>query len=95
MDAIWQVKWVNRGTERGETLVTISGDGRVTEWSLKKGLSHVDLMTLKRIPNKLAQAEHIEDGIIARSAAGQCIDFPATDSSVYYVGTGGRALPCA
>lgn len=44
-----QVKWVNKGVERGETLVSISTDGRVVEWSMKKGLSCSPLMVLKRI----------------------------------------------
>lgn len=44
-----QVKWVNKGVERGETLVSISTDGRVVEWSMKKGLSYSALMVLKRI----------------------------------------------
>lgn len=43
-DAIWDIKWVCRehvvGTERSkvEFLYTISSDGRVLEWSVKKGL---------------------------------------------------------
>lgn len=44
-----QVKWVNKGAERGETFVSISTDGRVVEWSMKKGLSFGPLMVLKRI----------------------------------------------
>lgn len=44
-----QVQWVNKGVERGETLVSISTDGRVVEWSMKKGLSFSPLMVLKRI----------------------------------------------
>lgn len=43
------MKWVNKGAERGETLVSISTDGRVVEWSMKKGLSFSPLMVLKRI----------------------------------------------
>ena len=49
MDAVWQVKWVNKGQERGESLVSISSDGRVTEWSMKKGLSFTNLMLFKRV----------------------------------------------
>ncbi len=40
-DAVWQVKWVDKGQGRGERLVSISADGRITEWSTKKGLSGV------------------------------------------------------
>lgn len=37
-DAVWQVKWVAQG-ERGERLVSISTDGKVKVWSMKKGLT--------------------------------------------------------
>ena len=44
-DAVWQVKWVDKGQGRGERLVSISADGRVTEWSTKKGLVGVGTCT--------------------------------------------------
>ncbi len=40
-DAIWEVHWVgkgSKGSEKGEGLVSISSDGRIVEWSMKKGL---------------------------------------------------------
>ena len=39
-DAVWEVNWVNRGGkgDKGEALVSISSDGRIVEWSMKKGL---------------------------------------------------------
>jgi hypothetical protein len=88
LDAVWQVKWVSKGSERGENVVSISSDGRVTEWSMKKGLSFSDLMTLKRIPNPLLGSESRTDGVISRQASGHCIDFVKNDPSVYFVGTG-------
>jgi hypothetical protein len=45
---VWQVKWIVKGVERLETLVTISTDGRVLEWNLKKGLVVSTLMQLKK-----------------------------------------------
>jgi len=36
---------------KGEALVTISGDGRVIEWSFKKGLEYIDLTQLRRETN--------------------------------------------
>lgn len=86
-DAVWQVKWVDKGGDRGERLVTISTDGRVAEWSMKKGLTCVDLMVLKRVRNPLAAPEEKGDGVISRVAAGLCIDFPATDTTTYFAGT--------
>lgn len=37
-----------KGVERLETLVSISTDGRVLEWNLKKGLVMSTLMQLKK-----------------------------------------------
>ena len=38
---IWQLKWIEKergsGEERAEVLVSISTDGRVTQWSIRKG----------------------------------------------------------
>ena len=48
MDPVWQVKWIIKGVERLETLVSISTDGRVLEWNLKKGLVMSTLMQLKK-----------------------------------------------
>ncbi|OQR82348.1 Axonemal Inner Arm I1 Intermediate Chain Dynein [Achlya hypogyna] len=87
LDAVWQVEWVHKGSERGENIVSISSDGRVTEWSMKKGLSFSDLMTLKRVANPLLGSEARIDGVIARQASGHCIAFAEHDSSVYFVGT--------
>ena len=35
-DPVWQVCWVDRGQEQEERLVTISTDGRVTQWATTK-----------------------------------------------------------
>lgn len=38
---VWQLQWVSRdqggGDERDEILVSVSADGRVTKWSIRKG----------------------------------------------------------
>lgn len=48
MDPVWQLKWIVKGAERLETLVSISTDGRILEWNLKKGLVMSKLMQLKK-----------------------------------------------
>ncbi|KAI8926599.1 WD40-repeat-containing domain protein [Entophlyctis helioformis] len=59
-DPVWELKWVERervmGDEhsRGETLVSVSTDGRVTQWIVRKGLEFADLMTLKRLTKQKA-----------------------------------------
>ena len=35
-DPVWKLKWVDRGLEQEEMLVSISTDGRVTQWSTAK-----------------------------------------------------------
>mmetsp|Transcript_20533 Transcript_20533/g.41082 ORF Transcript_20533/g.41082 Transcript_20533/m.41082 type:complete len:762 (-) Transcript_20533:61-2346(-) len=79
MDPVWDCKWVDKGPERGESLVTVATDGRVLEWNMKKGLTLNPLMVLKRIGNS--------EGIISRQASGLCLDFPISDSTTYLTGT--------
>jgi WD40 repeat protein len=90
-DAVWQVKWVNKGLDRGENIVSISTDGRVSEWSMKKGLQYSDLMLLKRVQNSTGCSwrppQSKGEGIIVRHAAGMAFDFAPDSAGVYYVGT--------
>lgn len=46
-EAVWGVKWVQKN-DLGEVLVSVSTDGRVTQWDTKKGLVPTPIMTLKR-----------------------------------------------
>ncbi|KAJ3110400.1 WD repeat-containing protein 78 [Phlyctochytrium bullatum] len=54
-DPVWELKWVDRervigdDQSRGETLVSVSTDGRVCQWLIRKGIEYNDLMTLKRV----------------------------------------------
>jgi len=100
-DPVWQVKWVTKGIERIESLVSISTDGLIIEWNLKKGLSMNVIMSLKRsnnissnITNNVTgnpSASIVEEsnGWISRSASGFCFDFLPNDisSQIYIVGT--------
>lgn len=55
-DTVWQIKWIVRNADAHlESLISLSTDGRVKEWTMKKGLSHIDLMTLKRVPNQTGE----------------------------------------
>eukprot|EP01029_Cantina_marsupialis_P028200 TRINITY_DN775851_c0_g1_i1.p1 TRINITY_DN775851_c0_g1~~TRINITY_DN775851_c0_g1_i1.p1 ORF type:complete len:757 (+),score=150.43 TRINITY_DN775851_c0_g1_i1:115-2385(+) len=84
---VWQVEWVDDGPDKGESLVSISSDGRVTRWSIKKGLVHNDLMVLKRLANSAPGASSKDEGVIARHAAGMCFRFVPDEPSSYFVGT--------
>ncbi|KAJ8325836.1 hypothetical protein O5D80_006023 [Batrachochytrium dendrobatidis] len=102
-DPVWELKWVERerviGDEhsRGEALVSVSTDGRVTQWIIRKGLEFTDLMTLKRLSKeKSAPAatgattltgNEKSNSFIARQTGGLCFDFNPKDSNIYLVGT--------
>ncbi|OAJ36279.1 hypothetical protein BDEG_20471 [Batrachochytrium dendrobatidis JEL423] len=95
-DPVWELKWVERerviGDEhsRGEALVSVSTDGRVTQWIIRKGLEFTDLMTLKRLSKeKSAPAatgattltgNEKSNSFIARQTGGLCFDFNPKDS---------------
>jgi dynein intermediate chain 4, axonemal len=49
-DVIWELQWVEK-KDKGEFLISISGDGRIIEWSMKKGLEFTELKVLKRETN--------------------------------------------
>ena len=78
-DPVWQVKWLAKGQERSETLISISTDGNVLQWSLKKGLLVSLLMQLKR--------GGAGEGWISRQASGLCFDFAPDEHGTYITGT--------
>eukprot|EP00775_Hariotina_reticulata_P012390 gene12390-12525_t len=71
---VWKVRWVDRGPEREELLVSISTDGKVKAWTIAKGLDHSTLITLKRIPRRPASAT---PGNPATAAGGSSLGTPA------------------
>lgn len=90
MDAVWEVQWVGKGSgsnaEKGEDLVSISSDGRVVQWSIKKGLEYTDLMSLKRVANPTQREENIE-AMNFRPTAGFSFDFLKGEGSTYLAST--------
>ena len=50
---VWQVKWIvkdrSMGDDKNEHLVSIAVDGRVLQWSIRKGFESSQLMKLKRM----------------------------------------------
>jgi len=90
LDVVWETQWVPKnssgGGDKGETLVSISSDGRVVEWSMKKGLEYQDLMNMKRQGNPANKEDNIE-GINFRNTAGFSFDFLKGESSVYLAST--------
>ncbi|XP_002733663.1 dynein axonemal intermediate chain 4-like [Saccoglossus kowalevskii] len=92
---VWQLKWIEKergsGDDKGEVLVSISTDGRVTQWLIRKGFECSDLMKLKRISVKQGkkgqEAPKKTEAFISRQAPGTCFDFNAKDSNIYLAGT--------
>jgi WD40 repeat protein len=60
-NSVWDIQWISKGKgNKGESLVSISADGRITEWSMKKGLEYTDLMLLKRVASS-AKKDSVEN----------------------------------
>jgi WD40 repeat protein len=49
-DTVWEVKWQDKG-DKGESLYSISTDGFVKEWNIRKGLEFTDIMPMKSVAN--------------------------------------------
>lgn len=87
-EPVWGVKWVTKEAQKGgrQSLTSISTDGTVYQWSMKKGLVPHELMQLKRINNRAQfQGSHMDS--ISREASGLCFDFPINDGTQYFAGT--------
>lgn len=64
------MRWLDRGPEREELLVSISTDGHVKAWTIAKGLEHSTLITLKRVSRRLTSASSsLPAGSGAKAAA--------------------------
>ncbi|KAL4445579.1 hypothetical protein ABPG74_006130 [Tetrahymena malaccensis] len=88
-DAIWELNWIgkgNKGNEKGESLVSISSDGRIVEWNMKKELENTELMSLKKTQNPSSK-EQANEGTNFRQAAGFSMDFIRGEYSTYLAAT--------
>lgn len=95
-DIVWETKWIERPNDKNEMIVSISSDGRVKEWSLKKGLEVTDLMRMKKnlsYPDKTLSPfakyekpkENSKESLVFRDANGLSFDFPKNDTTIYYI----------
>ncbi|KAG1657267.1 hypothetical protein FOA52_010838, partial [Chlamydomonas sp. UWO 241] len=83
-DPVWKVRWLDRGHEREEPLVSVSTDGRVTQWSIAKGLEFFDLMRLKRVARRAAPGAPIAATQTTTNGSGN-------DGGKHSTGMGGAA----
>lgn len=93
---VGQVRWIEKETssevsEKIEILVSISKDGRVTSWSIRKGFESNDLMRLRRVGLSAKVAgksrEKKVEMFISRYDGGMCLDFNPIATNIYLVGT--------
>uniref|UniRef100_A0A667H071 Dynein axonemal intermediate chain 4 n=3 Tax=Lynx TaxID=13124 RepID=A0A667H071_LYNCA len=93
---VWQLQWIeqDRGTtgdDKREILVSISADGRISKWVIRKGLDCHDLMRLKRTTSssskKGGEKEKKGEALISRQAPGMCFAFHPKDTNIYLAGT--------
>ena len=80
-ECVWGVQWV------GQSLMSVSSDGLIMQWSMKKGLVPKPIMTLKRVLNVAQFAPAISAEGLSRTASALCFDFSRADPSQYFVGT--------
>ncbi|CAF2726680.1 unnamed protein product [Rotaria sp. Silwood2] len=97
---VWQLYWVEvekgRDDDTGEVLMSISTDGRVTQWLLRKGFESNDYMKLKRILSKQTVQKRDtgkdtkgprSENLLFRSSGGLCFDVCPDDKTIYLCGT--------
>jgi len=92
-DPVWKMRWIEQVPDM-DKLITISTDGRVTMWSITKGLEHSNLMKLKRVVARQPAAAQgpvstnmNTEAFISRRASGMSFSFCVHDPRVYIAGT--------
>ena len=77
---VWQVSWVikehSMGERKAEVLVSTSVDGRILQWSIRKGFESNQLMKLKRMVTpkplkKTTKSKHGHSHVNTAPAVGQ------------------------
>lgn len=96
-EAVWGMRWVKSGGPGMQMLTSVSSDGSVLLWNLKKGLEPKQIMNLKRVPNTAVLQANNNVDVISRDASALCIDFvkPAKEQqaeTIYMVGTEGGLI---
>lgn len=101
LSPVWNLKWAEKersktqeqeptdasGFREMEVLISISSDGRVTQWMIRKGFESTDYLKLKRITTKSStkksdKSSDKSDGLISRTSGGLCFDIWDKDKSM-------------
>ncbi|TRY67482.1 hypothetical protein TCAL_05969 [Tigriopus californicus] len=85
-DIVWQIKWAKDNLDGYLNFYSVSGDGRVTNWTIvKTALWHTDTMSIKfsRHLENFSE-ELVRDNL---REGGRCVNFNPTDETMFLVGT--------
>eukprot|EP00884_Botryococcus_braunii_P017202 jgi/Botrbrau1/4165/Bobra.0192s0032.2 len=84
-DAVWQVRWQADDGKKHTQLISVSGDGRITQWSLAKNdMLHQDLMALR---SKVDAKENVGDEGSESLEPGTAMAFNPDQDHLFVVGT--------
>ncbi|CAF1278778.1 unnamed protein product [Adineta ricciae] len=96
---VWQITWNEQDRsskiDNMEVLVSISSDGRVMQWTLRKEFEAMDLMHLKRYISSQQSSENT-NGMYnhANFVGGLCFDIRSNDKTIYLCGTDDGLVHC-
>ena len=61
LDIVWEIDWAQKMQKTGisEQLISISSDGKVNEWNIKKGLECNELKLIAHQQNPLFKSKNL------------------------------------
>ncbi|KAH8862508.1 WD repeat-containing protein 78 [Schistosoma japonicum] len=87
----WIVQELGSTENLSEVLISVSNDGRITQWFIRKGFESTDLMVLKRtystILSPMMNTSKRNESLISRTAFATSMAFNRRELSIYVVGT--------
>ncbi|TNN18429.1 WD repeat-containing protein isoform 1 [Schistosoma japonicum] len=87
----WIVQELGSTENLSEVLISVSNDGRITQWFIRKGFESTDLMVLKRtystILSPMMNTSKRNESLISRTAFATSMAFNKRELSIYVVGT--------
>ncbi|CAF4292487.1 unnamed protein product [Rotaria sp. Silwood2] len=95
---VWQIAWYERDRSSEinniETLISISSDGRITQWILRKEFEATDIMRLKPYQSSQTACQILKTNDETNSneyfsnfVGGLCFDIRLNDKTIYLCGT--------
>jgi dynein intermediate chain 1 len=90
---VWEVRWQNDDLDEHSNFISVSSDGRVTQWTLLKNeLLSTDIMHLRKDGSSALK----EEDPLFSLMSGTCFDVSQTDPDIFIVGTDdGKIFKCS